>query len=66
MSIKIEKVETEGISMKFFRFGNGEKTMVIIPGLSVQSVMGLASSIRRDYEVMEKDFTVFLWFILLF
>ena len=61
MSIKIEKVETDGISMKFFRFGNGKKTMVIIPGLSVQSVMGLASSIRRDYEVMEKDFTVFVF-----
>ena len=61
MRIEIETVKTDNFSMRFFRFGNGDKTMVILPGLSVQSVMGLASAIRHEYAVMEKDFTVFVF-----
>lgn len=60
MKTKIEKVSLNGFSMKFFRFGKGEKTMVIIPGLSVQSVMGLSAAISREYDVMKEDFTVFV------
>ena len=61
MKIKIETVRTNDFSMRFFRFGKGEKTMVILPGLSVQSVMGLAGAIRREYSEMENDFTIFVF-----
>ena len=32
MGIKIETVKTEDFSMDFFRFGEGERTLVILPG----------------------------------
>ena len=47
--------------MKYFTFGKGEKIFVILPGLSVQSVMGAADIIARSYEIFEKDFTVYLF-----
>ena len=39
-SVKIEQVQTGEFTMEYYRFGRGEKTLVIFPGLSVRSVMG--------------------------
>ena len=61
MSITIESVRTGGGTMRFFRFGTGERTLVILPGLSVQSVMGLANAIARDYAPLTDDFTLFVF-----
>ena len=61
MDIKIESVCTDGFEMEFFRFGTGEKSLVIIPGLSVQSVMGAAEAIADEYAVMSEDFTVYVF-----
>lgn len=47
--------------MPFFRFGEGKKTMVILPGLSVQSVMTAAPAVARQYACFAKDFTVYLF-----
>ena len=46
--------------MKYFRFGTGSRTMVILPGLSVKSVMTSAAAVAKEYEVMKDDFTVYL------
>ena len=51
MRIEVKTVKTETFSMEWFSFGRGEKTMVILPGLSVQSVMGLASFVGEAYDV---------------
>lgn len=59
--IQIEKVCTGSFTMNFFRFGKGEKTMVILPGLSIKSVMGSADAVRAEYALMEKDFTVYVF-----
>ena len=61
MDIKIETVCTDGFEMEFFRFGTGEKSLVIIPGLSVQSVMNSAKSIADEYAVMAEDFTAYVF-----
>ena len=61
MGIKVEAVCTERFEMDFFRFGEGEKTLVMIPGLSVQSVMGSAKAIANEYAVMSDDFTVYVF-----
>ncbi len=61
MDIKIESVSFDGGSMDFFRFGTGEKALVIVPGLSVQSVMNSAKAIADEYAVMKDDFTVFVF-----
>lgn len=59
--IPIQKVCTDTFEMNYFCFGEGDRTLVILPGLSVQSVMGLAEAVANEYEVMAKDFTVYVF-----
>ena len=61
MSVNIESVRAHGFEMRFFRFGTGERTLVILPGLSVQSVMGAAGAIARDYAPLANDFTLYVF-----
>ena len=61
MSIRIETVRTEDFSMDFFRFGSGDKTLVILPGLSVQSVMGAADAIAAAYRPIEENYTIYVF-----
>ena len=59
--IPIETVSTNGIAMRYFKFGTGEKTMVILPGLSIQSVMGAADAVADAYRSLEDTFTIWLF-----
>ena len=61
MGIPIETIRTGGFEMKYFRFGNGEKIYVILPGISVQSVMASADIIAQSYEEMTEDFTIYVF-----
>jgi len=61
MSIQIETARTGAFSMNYFRFGRGGRTLVILPGLSVQSVMGAADAIAAAYQSMEDDFTIYVF-----
>ena len=61
MNARIETVKTSRFSMDFFRFGAGEKTLVILPGLSVQSVMGAADAIARAYQSLTDRFTIYVF-----
>ena len=47
--------------MNFFRFGTGEKTLVILPGLSVQSVMGAAEAIAAAYQSLAERYTIYVF-----
>ena len=60
-SIPIETVMTDSFSMNYFKFGKGEKTFVILPGISVQGVMGSAEQVALGYETMTEDFTVYVF-----
>lgn len=61
MGIPIETVRTKAFSMDFFRFGKGKKTLVVLPGLSIQSVMGAADAIAAAYRSLEDSFTVYVF-----
>ena len=61
MGIPIETVKTQRFSMDFFRLGAGEKTLVILPGLSVQSVMGAADAIAEVYQSLADRYTVYVF-----
>ena len=61
MTITIRKVNTGEFTMNYFTFGKGEKTFVILPGLSVQSVMPSAEIIANAYDVIAKEFTVYVF-----
>lgn len=61
MSFKTGKVSVNDFEMQYLRFGEGEKTLVILPGLSVQSVITSAALIEKQYEVFKEEFTVYLF-----
>ena len=55
----IEKVILNNKEMNYFKFGYGKKIMVMIPGLSIKSVMLAESDIINMYKMFEKDYTVY-------
>ena len=59
MSIQIQTVKTETFSMRYFRFGSGEKTFVMLPGLSVASVMNDAQLVADSYTQFADGYTVY-------
>lgn len=58
---KIETLTTDGFSMRYFRFGQGEDILAILPGLSVQSVMDLADAVEESYRLLTDDFTMYVF-----
>ncbi len=61
MGIPVETVHTDTFAMDFFRFGHGDRPLVILPGLSVQSVMGAADAIAEAYRSLEDSFTIYVF-----
>ena len=59
--ININTVKTASFTMNYLKFGNGKKIFVILPGLSVQSVMGFADSVAEAYQIFADDYTVYLF-----
>ena len=46
--------------MEYFKFGKGEEPLMILPGLSVQSVMSFASAVEEAYQVLTEDYILYL------
>ncbi len=61
MSYEIGKVKNEAFEMNYVKFGKGEKAFVILPGLSVQSVIPSAAAIEQHYSIFEDEYTVYLF-----
>jgi len=59
--IRIRAVKTDAFTMEYFRFGQGDRTLVILPGLSVQSVMGAADAVAEAYSLFADAFTVYVF-----
>ncbi len=59
--MNIETVDTGIFTMDYIRFGRGKETLVILPGLSVQSVMLSAKAVAAAYESLTEDFTVYVF-----
>ena len=47
--------------MNYVRFGSGKKNLVILSGLSVQSVLLSAQAVEEAFKDFEKDFTIHLF-----
>jgi len=52
---------TEEYEMDYLKFGNGEKNMVILPGLSLRSVLYAAKEIVKAYSLFCEKYTVYLF-----
>ena len=60
MGKQVGTVETGSFSMDYLLFGKGKESLVIIPGLSVQSVMGAADAVVESYQLLADSFTIYL------
>ena len=59
--IQIETVKAVSFAMDYFRFGHGKETLVILPGLSLQSVMIFANMVVEAYQILADNFTVYVF-----
>ena len=57
------KISMAGTDMDYIRFGNGERTLVMLPGLGdgLQTVRGTALPMALMYRQFAKDFTVYMF-----
>ena len=58
---EILRVKTENNVIEYIKFGEGKKTMAILPGLSLKSVIFSARAIVSAYSLFKKDYTVYLF-----
>ena len=61
MQTKIGRLSFDGVEMRYLTFGEGQKTFVILPGLSIGSVLDAAKSIAEAYAAFAKEYTVYLF-----
>ena len=54
-------VRKDGIEMEYCTFGDKDKVFVILPGLSIKSVLGVKEAIEEAYAVMKDDFTTYVF-----
>ncbi len=59
--MRIGTVDTGAFTMDYCVFGQGQRTLVILPGLSVQRVMGSAEAIAAAYQPLSEEFTVYVF-----
>ena len=46
--------------MEYIKFGNGTKTFIIIPGLSIHSIINSKDDIEKAFKDYTKDFTIYV------
>ena len=57
----IKSVQIPGGEMRYLEFGRGERRLVILPGLSLRSVLLSAPAIASGYALFREDYTVTLF-----
>ena len=61
MAVRKGQVVTDSFTMDCFAFGRGKRNFVILPGLSIQSVMGAAEAVEAGYASFSEDYTVYVF-----
>ena len=57
----VHTVRLGGTELDYCVFGRGEKVFVILPGLSIHSVMNSADAVAAAYESYTQEYTVYLF-----
>ncbi|MBP9989152.1 MAG: alpha/beta hydrolase, partial [Ruminococcus sp.] len=57
----IDSVKTEKFEMNYLKFGTGDKTFIMLPGMSLTSVLDSADGIVSAYNCLCSDYTVYLF-----
>ncbi len=61
MDIFTDKIVTESFSMDYFRFGGGDRAFVILPGLSIQSVLLSKEAVAQGYASLAEYYTIYVF-----
>lgn len=61
MGIRIEEARAGDVKMSYFCFGEGKRNFVILPGLSIISVMLSADAIADAYAAFGRDYKVWVF-----
>ncbi len=59
--VSVKTVSAGEMEMDYIVFGSGERAFVILPGLSVHSVMGSAEAIAAAYKDFSEKYTVYVF-----
>ncbi len=59
--VMVKTVSTSDVTMDYVVFGSGERAFVILPGLSIHSVMGSAEAIAAAYQSFAEEYTVYVF-----
>lgn len=57
----INLFENDKFKMNYYQFGTGKKHMVIIPGISMDSIMNSAELVEMNFSAFKEDYTVYLF-----
>jgi len=58
---EIKVLHTSYSDIEYIKFGSGEKNLVIIPGLSIKSVLLSSASVKKAYNELTEDYTIYLF-----
>ena len=58
---EIRTAGADGIRMRYIRFGHGDKALVILPGLSVRSILLSASAVAAAFADFTEEYTVYVF-----
>lgn len=58
---EICSVQGDTFEMDYIKFGTGKKPFVIIPGLSLRSILFSASTIATTYSTFSEDYTIYVF-----
>ena len=59
--IKEETLRLSECTMDYISFGNGEKPLIMIPGLSLRRVKGSGRGVALSYRIFAKDYRVYMF-----
>ena len=57
----VQTVKTDRFEMDYLKFGTGARPLVLLPGMSLKSTMGIASMVVDSYKIFADDFTVYMF-----
>lgn len=61
LAVSVKTVSLGDSEMNYAVFGCGKKSLVILPGMSVHSVMGSADAIAEAYQAFSETYTVYVF-----
>ena len=57
---KEKLLEIQDIQMNYITFGKGEKSLILIQGLSTRSIKGVAFSVAYMYHLLSEEQLIFI------